>query len=135
MTLVFQASLIVSLTLANEKCPWTSGEADNLQGVRKAIAGVNSCFARVAGVTKGKILPMLTFLECVSGLDLAACCSQKCEWVFQIFPFLQVIKSITRKFLRVDLILIKLIYNVKVLKSVKLKLTQVFLHIFSRQIV
>ena len=25
------------------------------------------------------------------GLDLAACYSQKCEWVFQIFPFLQVI--------------------------------------------
>ena len=40
------------------------------------------------------------------GLDLAACYSQKCEWVFQIFPFLRVIKSITRKFLRVDLILI-----------------------------
>ena len=30
--------------------------------------------------------------------------SQKCEWVFQIFPFLRVIKSITCKFLRVDLI-------------------------------
>ena len=39
-----------------------------------------------------------------SGLDLAARYSQKCEWVFQIFPFLRVIKSITRKFLRVDLI-------------------------------
>ena len=65
------------------------------------------------------------------GLDLAARYSQKCEWVFQIFPVLQERKSITCKFLRVDLILIKLIYNVKVLKSVKLKLTQVFLHIFS----
>ena len=53
---------------------------------------------------------------------------------FSIFAS-TVIKSITRKFLRVDLILIKLIYNVKVLKSVKLKLTQVFLHIFSQQIV
>ena len=69
-----------------------------------------------------------------SGFDLAARYSQKCAWVFQIFPLLRVIKSITRKFLRVDLILIKLIYNVKVLKSAKLKLTQVFLHIFSRQI-
>ena len=71
----------------------------------------------------------------ISGLDLAACYLQKYEWVFQIFPFLRVIKSITRLFLRVDLILIRLIYNVKVLKSVKLKLTQVFLHIFSQQIV
>ena len=70
-----------------------------------------------------------------TGLDLAARYSQKCEWLFQIFPFLRVIKSITRKFLRVDLIHIRLIYNVKVLKSVKLKLTQVFLHIFSPQIV
>ena len=39
-----------------------------------------------------------------SGLDLAPRYSQKCKWVFQIFPFLRVIKSITRKFLRVDLI-------------------------------
>ena len=52
----------------------------------------------------------LTFLKknkiqiYVPGLDLAARYSQKCEWVFQIFPFLRVIKSITRKFLRVDLI-------------------------------
>ena len=71
----------------------------------------------------------------IPGLDLATRYSQKSEWVFQIFPFLRVIKSITRKFPQVDLILIKLIYNVKVLKSVKLKLTQVFLPIFSLQIV
>ena len=77
----------------------------------------------------------LLYMLKTSGLDLAARYSQKCEWVFQIFPFLRVIKSITRKFLRVDLILIKLIYNVKVLKSVKLKLTQVFVHMFSRQTV
>ena len=40
-----------------------------------------------------------------AGLDLAARYLQKCKWVFQILPFLQVIKSITCKFLRVDLIL------------------------------